>query len=302
MTKAASLHAARVGTKFGGRGDGAVEEGDGVLVGVEHAFHLCMQIGVGSRRIIQESHARRGGFFQRGFENIANLPEPLWRHFPVLHSAQREQGKKQLTYTTRSMAEQPVTTLLMDWRKGNREAGKELLVRMQPELRRIAAGYMRMEHSGHTLQPTALLNELYLRLMGGALVEWQDRAHFLAVAAQVLRRILVDHAREKLAHKRGGGAPVTTLKEGAARTPSFDENLLDLHRALDELALMDGRAAQVIELRYFGGLTEKEAAEVLGISVATLKRDWEAGRAWLVDRLGWNLQAASSRPLLQAPA
>lgn len=180
-----------------------------------------------------------------------------------------------------------MTTLLAEWRQGNPEAGKELLVRMQPELRRIAGAYMRKEQPGHTLQATALLNELYLCLMGGAVVEWRDRAHFLAVAAQQLRRILVDHAREKLAHKRGGGADMTTLTEGAARTPPFDEKLLDLHTALNELASMDGRTAQAIELRYFGGLTEKEAAEVLGISVATLKRDWEAGRAWLVGRLGW---------------
>jgi RNA polymerase sigma-70 factor, ECF subfamily len=148
------------------------------------------------------------------------------------------------------MTKPPATTLLMDWRKGDREAGKELLARMQPELRRIAAGYMRKEHPGHTLQATALLNELYLRLMGGAVVEWKDRAHFLAVAAQQLRRILVDHAREKLAQKRGGGATVTMLTEGSARTLPFDENLLDLHTALEELAGMDGRTAQVIELRY----------------------------------------------------
>jgi RNA polymerase sigma factor (TIGR02999 family) len=186
------------------------------------------------------------------------------------------------------MSETPVTTLLMNWRQGDREAGNQLMVRMQPELRRIAAGYMRQERPGHTLQATALMNELYLRLMGGGAVEWQDRAHFLAVAARLLRRILVDHARESLAGKRGGGAAVTTLKEGSARSPSFDERLLDLHAALDELASMDGRVAQVIELRYFGGLTEKEAAETLGISVATLKRDWEAGRAWLVGRLGWS--------------
>ena len=115
------------------------------------------------------------------------------------------------------------------------------------------------------------MNELYLRLMGGAVVEWQDRAHFLAVAAQQLRRILVDHAREKLAQKRGGGAPVTTATEGSARTPPFDESLLDLHSALGELEAMDGRAAQVIELRYFGGLTEKEAAEVLGKSVDSVQ-------------------------------
>ncbi|MBI4911036.1 MAG: sigma-70 family RNA polymerase sigma factor [Acidobacteria bacterium] len=187
------------------------------------------------------------------------------------------------------MAEQPVTTLLMDWRKGSDAAGKELLARMQPELRRIAAVYMRKESPGHTLQATALVNELYIRLMGGAAVEWQDRAHFLAVASQQLRRILVDHAREKRAEKRGGGAEREPLFEAQAVTPPFEEQLLDLHGALDELASMDGRAAQVIELRYFGGLTEKEAAEVLSISVATLKRDWEAGRAWLVGRLGWAL-------------
>jgi RNA polymerase sigma-70 factor, ECF subfamily len=185
------------------------------------------------------------------------------------------------------MSEQPLTTLLLDWRHGNLEAGKELLVRMQPELRRIAAAYMQRERAGHTLQATSLVNELFLKLMGGEVVEWQDRAHFLAVAAQQLRRILVDHARQCRAEKRGGGAQVSTLGEASAVEQPFEESLLDLHRALDGLAELDSRAARVIELRYFGGLTEKEAAEVLGISVATLKRDWEAGRAWLVDSLGW---------------
>ena len=186
------------------------------------------------------------------------------------------------------MADRPVTALLMDWRKGDGEAGKELIARMQPELRRIAAIHMSKEQRGNTLQVTALVNELYLRLMGGAAVEWQDRAHFLAVASQQLRRILVDHAREKLAEKRGGGAETVTLLEGSAVAPAFEERLLDLHMALDELAALDSRAARVIELRYFGGLTEAEAAEALEISLATLKRDWTAGRAWLVQRLGWS--------------
>src|SRR3984885_7203893 len=181
------------------------------------------------------------------------------------------------------MAEPPVTTLLLDWREGNLAAGKELLARMQPELRRIAAGYMHRERAGHTLQPTALVNELFLKLIGGAAVEWQDRAHFLAVASQQLRRILVDYARERRAEKRGGEWHATTLVEQSAVARPFEENLLDLHHALDELSALDPRAAQVIELRYFGGLTEKESAEVLRISVATLKRDWEAGRAWLID-------------------
>lgn len=188
--------------------------------------------------------------------------------------------------------EQPVTTLLLNWRDGNREAGKELLARMQPELRRIAASYMRRERVGHTLQPTALVNELYIKLMAGATVEWQNRAHFLAVAAQQLRRILVDHARQRQSEKRGGGLQSTTLGEGSAIAQPFEENLLDLHAALDELSTLDPRAARVIELRFFGGLTEKEAAEVLGISIATLKRDWEAGRAWMVCRLGWGQRSA----------
>jgi RNA polymerase sigma factor (TIGR02999 family) len=191
--------------------------------------------------------------------------------------------------------EPPVTTLLLDWRRGNREAGSELLARMQPELRRIAASYMRRERAGHTLQPTALVNELYLKLMAGAAVEWQNRAHFLAVAAQQLRRILVDHARQRQSEKRGGGLQATTLDERSAITQPFEASLLDLHAALDALSALDPRAAQVIELRYFGGLTEKEAAEVLGISTATLKRDWEAGRAWLVDRLGWGKKSTPDK-------
>ena len=192
------------------------------------------------------------------------------------------------------MAEQPVTTLLFDWRQGNPAAGKELLARMQPELRRIAANYMKQERANHTLQPTALVNELYLKLMGGAPVAWQDRAHFLAVASQQLRRILVDHARQHRAEKRGAGAQATTLVEGSAVEQPYEESLLDLHHALDELAALDSRVAHGVELRYFGGLSETETAEVLGISIATLKRDWATGRAWLVDRLDWGKR--ESRP------
>jgi RNA polymerase sigma factor (TIGR02999 family) len=131
------------------------------------------------------------------------------------------------------------------------------------------------------------VNELFLRLIGGAPIEWRDRAHFLAVASQQLRRILVDHARQRQSEKRGGGLQATTLVESSAVVRPFEENLLDLHDALDGLSALDPRAAQVIELRCFGGLTEMEAAEVLEISITTLKRDWDAGRAWLVNRLGW---------------
>ena len=183
------------------------------------------------------------------------------------------------------MADQPVTTLLMEWRTGNQDAGRELFSRMQPELRRIAAMYMRRERPGHTLQPTALVNELYLRFIGNEPVQWQDRAHFLAVASQQLRSILVNAARARKAAKRGRGVPAETLKEGSSHSRPMEDQILDLHIALEKLAELDARAAQVIELRYFGGLTEKEAAEATGISVATLKRDWEIGRAFLIDQL-----------------
>ena len=183
------------------------------------------------------------------------------------------------------MSDSPVTTLLIDWRKGNRDAGRELFARLQPELRRIAGNYMGREGPGRTLQPTALVNELYLKLMSGEPVAWQDRAHFLAVASQQLRRLLVDAARERKAAKRGGGAPAVTMDEEVGTVRALEDEILDLHTALEKLSQLDPRAAQVVELRYFGGLTEKEAAEAIGISVATLKRDWEAGRAFLIDQL-----------------
>jgi len=186
------------------------------------------------------------------------------------------------------MDQSPVTGLLHDWRKGNKDAGRELFAQLQPELRRIAGMYMRRETPGGTLQATALVNELYLRLMGGSTVEWQDRAHFLAVASQQLRRILVAAARERHAAKRGGGGAKVELGDAHAQAKPLEDEILDLHQALEELAAMDPRAAQVIELRYFGGLTEEEAAEAIGISVATLKRDWTAGRAFLVGKLRYS--------------
>jgi RNA polymerase sigma-70 factor, ECF subfamily len=138
---------------------------------------------------------------------------------------------------------------------------------------------------GHTLQPTALVNELYLELLRGVAVDWKDRAHFLGVAAKVLRRVLVEHARSRGAAKRGGGEAPGELREGMATAPAADEELLDLHWALEELEAMDQRAARVVELRYFGGLTEAETAEAMGVSLSTMKRDWEVARAWLGDRL-----------------
>jgi len=175
--------------------------------------------------------------------------------------------------------------LLRAWAKGDEAAGRDLIVLLQPELRRIAAHRMRRERPGHTLQPTALVNALYLELIDGCKVEFQDRAHFLAIASNLLRRVLVEHARRRGAAKRGGGAVVVELKDDAGLAGPIAEEILDLHAALTELEALDPRAGRLIELRYFGGLTEGEAAEALGISMSTLKRDWVVARAWLADRL-----------------
>lgn len=192
---------------------------------------------------------------------------------------------KQFNYTWAMATDSPVTALLREWRKGDAEAGRELIVLLQPELRRMAAYHMRGERIGHTLQPTALVNELYLQLLNGVAVEWQDRAHFLAVASNLLRRVLVEHARRRSAAKRGSGAVLAELDDKAVAMDPMDEQILDIHVALEELEAMDTRAAKVIELRYYGGLTEVETADVLGISISTLKRDWEFARAWLGARL-----------------
>ncbi len=178
-----------------------------------------------------------------------------------------------------------LTFWLVEWRNGDQEAGKRLFEATYHELRRLAARYLQRERPDHTLQPTALVSELYLKLFAGEPVEWRNRAHFFAVAAQQMRRILIDHARAHLAEKRGGGnAWLSTTDANGAAAPQAEE-LLALDEALRHLEELDRRSARVIELRFFGGLTEAEAAEVLGISVATLKRDWEFARAWLVDQL-----------------
>jgi RNA polymerase sigma factor (TIGR02999 family) len=153
------------------------------------------------------------------------------------------------------------------------------------ELHQIAARRMRRERGGHTLQATALVHEVYLRLCGSEAIDWQNRAHFFAVAAQQLRRILVDHARRRHSEKRGGGAITFSLHEGDGPVIDRDDRLLALDEALARLESLDERAAKVTELRYFGGLSEKEASEALGISVATLKRDWAFARTWLASQL-----------------
>lgn len=187
------------------------------------------------------------------------------------------------------MANDPgsLTTLLVHVREKRPGAADQLMAIVYKDLRRLAAHQFRGEAQGHTLQPTAVANELYLRLFADQNVALQDRAHFFAVAAQQIRRILVDHARARRTNKRGGGRARVTMVELAAPGLPATEDLIAVHEALGRLEQLDGRAAQVVELRFFGGLEEKEAAEVLGISLATLKRDWVFARAWLSKELAF---------------
>jgi RNA polymerase sigma factor (TIGR02999 family) len=181
-------------------------------------------------------------------------------------------------------APSPITSLVRDWSTGNREAFDQLLPAVYSELRRLAHWHLRSLH-GQTLQPTALVHEVYLRLVGGASLSWQDRAHFFAVAAQLMRCILVDRFRAASAEKRGGGSVPITLPESVAIEGMGDPDLIDLDVALNELAELDPQQARIVELRFFVGLSLEETAEVLGVSPATVKRDWAAARAWIQVRL-----------------
>jgi RNA polymerase sigma factor (TIGR02999 family) len=188
------------------------------------------------------------------------------------------------------MAEIPpaaeITGWLARWREGDQTARDRLFTVVDPHLRQVAARLLQRERRDHTLEPHAVVNELYLRLLGGTPVSFHDRAHFLAVAAQTMRRILIDHARARLAEKRGGDqrrVPLSAADGWAAAVSS--EELIDLDAQLSALALADPRAARVVELRFFGGLREEDVAEALDVSVITVKRDWKAARAWLAARL-----------------
>ena len=178
-----------------------------------------------------------------------------------------------------------ITALLHAWTEGSAEARDQLVPVVYGELRRRAAAYLRRERSGHTLQPTALVHEAYLRLIDQDRAEWHNRAQFFAVASVIMRRILVDRARGRKMAKRSGRWTRVSLAEDAARTPSRDVDVLDLDMALDELAAFDHRKARVAELRFFAGLSLDEIALVLDTSVATTMRDWQAARAWLFRRL-----------------
>ncbi|HYW45980.1 MAG TPA: sigma-70 family RNA polymerase sigma factor [Bryobacteraceae bacterium] len=181
-----------------------------------------------------------------------------------------------------------VTGLLDRWRLGDPAAANELAALVYGDLHRIAAREMRRERGDHTLQTTAILHEAYLRIFHSEPVAFNDRAHFFAVATQQLRRVLLDHARKANSLKRGGGAVELSLLQHDGATIGLDERLLMVNDALTRLEHLDPRAAKVVELRYFGGLTEADAAEVLGVSVATLKRDWDFAKTWLADQLGRN--------------
>ena len=178
-------------------------------------------------------------------------------------------------------SQQQVTRLLCEWRSGDQSALDKLIPLVQPELQRLAHHYMSRERPGHTLQTTALLDDAYLQLADETHPQWQNRAHFFAVAAQLMRRILIDHARQRHALKRSGGAIRVTLDECAAVTQTRAAELLALDEALEKLAAFDQRKARVVEMRYFGGLTMEEIADVLKIHVNTVMRDWTAARAWL---------------------
>jgi RNA polymerase sigma-70 factor (ECF subfamily) len=174
-----------------------------------------------------------------------------------------------------------VTQLLDDWRSGDENALAKLIPLVEPELHRLAHHYMSRERTGHTLQTTELLDEAYLRLVGDAKRNWQNRTHFVAAAAQLMRRIIVDRARERRARKRGGGAVKVSLDDAALVTEKRSEELLALDEALGRLAVHDLRKSQIVELRYFGGLTMEEIATFLELSQRTVRREWRTARAWL---------------------
>jgi RNA polymerase sigma-70 factor, ECF subfamily len=174
-----------------------------------------------------------------------------------------------------------VTALLADWSRGSADALEQLLPLVYVELRRIAGRQLRRERIGHTLQPTALVHEVYLRLVDQRQADWQNRAHFFGVAAQIMRRILVDHVRRHSAGKRGGGARCVSIDDAQEIAASGEMPIVALDTALDRLQDMDADLAKIVELRAFGGLTIEEAAHVLGVSASTAKRDWRTAKAWL---------------------
>lgn len=177
-----------------------------------------------------------------------------------------------------------LTALLVEWREGDEAALNRLMPLVYDQLRRIAHRYVQRERDGHTLQTSALINEAYLRLADQE-VAWQNRSHFFAVTARVMRHILIDHARRRRYAKHGGEARQVPIEEASAMSLERAAELIALEEALDELAKLDQRKSRVVELRYFGGLSLEETAEVLDISLMTVRRDWRAAKAWLYRQL-----------------
>jgi RNA polymerase sigma factor (TIGR02999 family) len=182
-------------------------------------------------------------------------------------------------------ASHAITRLLVDWRNGDEAALEQLIPLVHEELRRVARRHMAHERAGHTLQATALVNEAYVRLIDIKQVNWQDRAHFFAMSSRLMRRILVDFARSKAYQKRGGGAQKVSLDEALIVSTEPAQDLLALDEALTALAAFDARKAQVVEMRFFGGLSVEETAEALNVSVDTVMRDWKLAKAWLLREL-----------------
>ena len=184
-----------------------------------------------------------------------------------------------------SASQQRVTELLLQWSRGDDAALAELTPLVYDELRRVAHHYLSGQRSNHTLETTALVNEAYLRLADQTNPRWQNRAHFFAVAARAMRQILVSYARTRQAQKRGRGAFKVDLDEAALVSPGESKQIVDLHEALEQLSALDSRKAQIVELKYFGGLNYEEIAEVLKISRITVRRDWEFAKVWLYTEL-----------------
>lgn len=179
-----------------------------------------------------------------------------------------------------------VTQLLQRWQEGSNEALEALMPLVYKELKRLAGSYLRRERPDHTLQSAALVNEAYLRLVDQNETRWQNKAHFYGIAAQMMRRILADHARGHNAAKRGAGMPELELNEAMAQAPVRSVDLVDLEEALQKLEKLDSQQGRIVELRFFSGLSIEDTANVLGISPATVKRDWAAARAWLFREVG----------------
>jgi RNA polymerase sigma-70 factor, ECF subfamily len=221
------------------------------------------------------------------------------RYFPTADTAQqaREYIKDELIWILEdamSAQTKQVTLFLSRAREGNQDAVNQLVPLLYAELRRLAASYLRRERSDHTLQPTALVHEAYLKLVDQD-VQWQNRNHFFGVAAQVMRRILVDHARGHQAAKRGGAVPKLSLDQAIIYSPERSGELLALDEILQRLAQLEAQQARIVELRVFGGLTVEQAAQVLGISPATVKRDWSLAKAWLARELRKDAKGSETR-------